>query len=157
MEAAWNNDTAARRICMGNGDPVQTTIAGGQMRGPIVTDTPWMSMLHSWNSGLGYMGDCEAPWNMRQYVTADACFILDIPEISAQNMVKMYPNPAKSHSEISFESSEEITSIVAFDLLGRIHESTTSSILTLTKSGEYILGITFDSGKKTALRLIVKD
>ena len=27
MEAAWNGDTAARRICMGNGDPTQTTIA----------------------------------------------------------------------------------------------------------------------------------
>ena len=105
MEAAWNNDKTARRICMGNGDTLQTTIAGGQMRGPIVTDTPWMSMLHSWNSGLGFMGDCEAPWNMRQYVTADACFILDIPEVSAQTEVKMYPNPAQTNRQITFESS----------------------------------------------------
>ena len=157
MEAAWNNDKTARRICMGNGDTLQTTIAGGQMRGPIVTDTPWMSMLHSWNSGLGFMGDCEAPWNMRQYVTADACFILDIPEVSAQTEVKMYPNPAQTNRQITFESSERIISIVVFDLLGRIQQSTTDSSLTLGYSGNYVLGITFDSGRKTALRLTVID
>jgi hypothetical protein len=94
---------------------------------------------------------------MRQYVTADACFILDIPEVSAQTEVKMYPNPAQTNRQITFESSERIISIVVFDLLGIIQQSTTDSSLTLGHSGNYVLGITFDSGRKTALRLTVID
>jgi hypothetical protein len=155
METAWNGDTAARRICMGNGDPVQTTIAGGAMRGPIVTDQPWMTMIASWNSGLGYMNPCEVSWNMRQYVTADACFTMDVPEISELHHLKVYPNPAKIGQQITLESSSAIASLDVFNELGRMVLQTTKNTFTLDYPGWFVLGITYEDGSTQATKLYI--
>ena len=152
MAAAWDNDPMARRICMGNGDTLQTNIAGGQMRGPIVTDQPWMTMLASWNSGQGYMNDCEAPWNMRQYVTADACFTLAVPEIEELSSITLYPNPAKMGQLITLKTSKPIRSFEVFDALGRTVHSSSGSTFCVEKTGWYMLGLIFDDGTRQAAK-----
>ena len=157
MEAAWNGDTAARRICMGNGDPTQTTIAGGAMRGPIVTDQPWMTMFASWNSGQGYMNSCTVPWNMRQYVTADACFNLSVPEIEEHPRLKIYPNPAVSNRPITLESTIEISHIKVIDDLGRTVAEFDDHVIELAQSGQYYLGITFSNGERTAAKILITE
>ena len=152
MAAAWDNDPVARRICMGNGDTLQTTIAGGQMRGPIVTDQPWMTMLASWNSGQGYMNDCEAPWNMRQYVTADACFTLAVPEIAEVSSIALYPNPAKMGQRITLKTDKPIRSFEVFDALGRTVRSSSGSTFSIEKTGWYMLGLIFEDGTRQAAK-----
>jgi hypothetical protein len=155
MEAAWNNDPVARRICMGNGDTLQTKIAGGAMRGPIVTDQPWMTMIASWNSGQGYMNPCTVPWNMRQYVTADACFNLSVPEATDHPQLKVYPNPALIFRTITIESDLEIEHILVVNEAGQQIAEFHSNAFELTKSGSFYLGITFVNGRRTAVKLNV--
>ena len=157
MEAAWNNDPVARRICMGNGDTLQTKIAGGAMRGPIVTDQPWMTMIASWNSGQGYMNPCTVPWNMRQYVTADACFNLSVPEANDHPQLKVYPNPARIFSTITIESDLEIEHVLVVNEIGQRIAEFHSNAFELTKSGSFYLGITFVNGRRTAVKLNVSE
>jgi hypothetical protein len=157
MEAAWNNDPVARRICMGNGDTLQTKIAGGAMRGPIVTDQPWMTMIASWNSGQGYMNPCTVPWNMRQYVTADACFNLSVPEATDHPQLKVYPNPALIFSTITIESDLEIEHILVVNEIGQRIAEFKSNSLQMDKSGTFYLGITFVNGQRTAVKLNVSE
>ena len=157
MEAAWNNDPMARRICMGNGDTLQTKIAGGAMRGPIVTDQPWMTMIASWNSGQGYMNPCTVPWNMRQYVTADACFNLSVPEADNHPQLKIYPNPARTFNRIIVESDLEIEHVLVVNEIGQRIAEFKSNSFEIDKSGTFYLGITFVNGRRTALKLNVSE
>ena len=155
METAWGADPIARRICLGDNDSIQMNWANGQLRSPIVSDTPWMTMFHSWNNGNGYSSPCTVQWNMRQYVTADACFTLDIPEITKQSSIKLYPNPVVHNEEIILESEKEIESIEVFNLLGRKVLTSKSSIFKVTLPGTYVLGMQFSDGTTKALRFIV--
>lgn len=148
-------DPIARRICLGDNDSIQMNWANGQLRSPIVSDTPWMTMFHSWNNGNGYSSPCTVQWNMRQYVTADACFTLDIPEITKQSSIKLYPNPVVHNEEIILESEKEIESIEVFNLLGRKVLTSKSSIFKVTLPGTYVLGMQFSDGTTKALRFIV--
>ena len=154
METAWNNNPIARRICMGNGDTLQTKIAGGAMRGPIVTDQPWMTMIASWNSGQGYMNPCTVPWNMRQYVTADACFNLSVPEIVEHSQLKIFPNPARVFDDIQLISDHEISKVIVVDQLGRVIIETKTKF-SIRRKGIYFLGITFSNGSTTAAKIRV--
>ncbi len=155
METAWNNDTAARRICMGNGDPTQTTIDGGAMRGPIVTDQPWMTMIASWNSGQGYMNPCEVSWNMRQYVTADACFTMDVPEVETLPHLQLFPNPATVGQTITLNSTKKIATIEIFNEVGRTIDKITTTHFSFPTTGWYVLGITYEDGTVQATKLFI--
>lgn len=155
MAAAWNNDPVARRICMGDGDTLQTNIANCQMRGPIVTDQPWMTMLASWNSGQGFMNDCEAPWNMRQYVTADACFTLALPEITEAPNLNMYPNPAAPGQTITLNTNKPVHRFEIYDALGRMVHSSSNHSFTIDKNGWYMLGIQFEDGTRQAAKFLI--
>jgi hypothetical protein len=114
-----------------------------------------MTMIASWNSGMGYMNPCEVSWNMRQYVTADACFTMDVPEISELHHLKVYPNPAKIGQQITLESSRAIASLEVFNELGRMVLQTTKSTFTLDYSGWFVLGITYEDGNKQATKLYI--
>lgn len=155
METAWGTDPVARRICLGNGDSLQTIWAGGQLRSPIVTDTPWMTTFDSWNSGAGYMSPCEVTWNMRQYVTANACFTLDIPEIEEQNQIKLFPNPSEAGQTLEIKATKEIEHIEVFTYSGESVLFSTKNKVEIYKSGNYIMGVKFNDGTSTALKFIV--
>ena len=156
MGAAWDKDPLARRICMGDGDTLQTQIAGGALRGPIVTDKPWMTMIASWNSGQGYMNPCTVSWNMRQYVTADACFILSVPEADNHPQLKVYPNPARTFSRITIESDLEIEHVLVVNEIGQRIAEFNSNSIRVENAGAYYLGITFVNGQRTAVKLNVR-
>ncbi len=155
METAWGNDPIARRICLGNGDSLQTLWANGQLRSPVVSDHPWMTSFESWNSGAGYMNPCEVSWNMRQYVTANACFTLDIPEIQEQESIKLFPNPCRIGQNIEIQSNKEISAVEVFNLLGRTVLITDKQTFQLDQSGTYVLGIRYEDGTTTALRFTI--
>jgi len=146
METAWNNDPLARRICLGNGDSLQTTYANGQLRGPIVTDTPWMTMFESWNSGGGYMNPCEVTWNMRQYVTANACLTLNLPEVDDYDDFTIYPNPSAVGQKITIDADVEVERILVYNELGRLIMEPKMETFTLDRPGLYVLDIQFETG-----------
>jgi hypothetical protein len=116
-----------------------------------------MTMLASWNSGQGYMNACTVPWNMRQYVTADACFNLSVPEIDQHPRLKIYPNPAVSNRPITLESTIEISHIKVIDDLGRMVAEFDEHVIELPQSGQYFLGITFSNGERTATKLLITE
>ncbi len=95
--AAWNGDAMAKSIAVGDGDSLQTTWAQGQLKGPLVSDTPDHTTFYSWNTGQGYMSDCHVTWNMRQYVNPNACLDLSEPEWDALPKFEaaVYPNPLR--------------------------------------------------------------
>jgi hypothetical protein len=101
------------------------------------------------------MNPCEVSWNMRQYVTANACFTLDIPEIEEQEMIKLFPNPSRIGQNIEIQSSKEISTVEVFNLLGRTILSTDKQTFTIDQSGAYILGILFEDGSTTALKFSI--
>ena len=157
MEAAWTGDPAARQICMGNGDSTQTTIANGAIRGPIVTDSPWMNMFASWNSNQGYMYSCQVSWNMRQYVTADACFTLSLPESEKTPGLKVFPNPAKVRSSINIESDKGIEHIQVISAAGRTLFESTQGPIEIHQSGVYFLLISLRDGTRQSAKVLITD
>jgi hypothetical protein len=114
-----------------------------------------MTSFESWNSGAGYMNPCEVSWNMRQYVTANACFTLDIPEIEEQESIKLFPNPCRIGQNIEIQSNKEISAVEVFNLLGRTVLITDKQTFQLDQSGSYVLGIRYEDGTTTALRFTI--
>ena len=92
---------------------------------------------------------------MRQYVTADACFTLDIPEINAVASVTLFPNPAIRNQVITVESKKDIQSLEIFNLLGRTISISTNNQFIIEKPGTYVMGIRYTDGATQALKFIV--
>jgi hypothetical protein len=111
-----------------------------------------MTMLASWNSGQGYMNDCEAPWNMRQYVTADACFTLSVPEISELSTITLYPNPALAGQLITLKTNRPIRSFEIFNAFGHTIHRSSNRNFSLDKTGWYMLGIIYEDGTHQAAK-----
>ena len=92
---------------------------------------------------------------MRQYVTANACFTLDIPEIEEQESIKLFPNHCRIGQNIEIQSNKEISAVEVFNLLGRTVLITDKQTFQLDQSGSYVLGIRYEDGTTTALRFTI--
>ena len=105
-----------------------------------------MNMFESWNSGAGYMNPCEVTWNMRQYVTADACFTLNLPEVDDYDDFTIYPNPAAVGQKITISADVKVERIRVYNELGRLVMESTIDAFTLDRAGLYVLDIIFETG-----------
>lgn len=89
---------------------------------------------------------------MRQYVTADACFTLAVPEIEELSRITLYPNPAKMGQLITLKTYKPIRSFEVFDSLGRTVHSSSGSTFSVEKTGWYMLGLIFEDGTRQAAK-----
>ena len=89
---------------------------------------------------------------MRQYVTADACFTLAVPEIEELASITLYPNPAKMRQRITLKTNKPIRSFEIFDALGRTVHSSSGSTFYVEKTGWYMLGLIFEDGTRQAAK-----
>ena len=92
---------------------------------------------------------------MRQYVTADACFTLDVPEVETLPHLHLFPNPATVGQTITLNSTKEIATIEIFNEAGRTIDKATSTHFSLPTTGWFVLGITYTDGTKQAAKLFV--
>lgn len=154
---AWEGDTAARRICMGNGEAIQVQMAQGQLKDLLVTDDPKPEMHWVWNNGT-YANPCTVAWNMRQYVTADACFLLSIPEEDTWDYRPMaFPNPASARQWITLNAERaDLKELHVYDTQGReVPFDKAGSSIQLRQEGYYILKCLWSNGHISQHRIVI--
>ena len=83
---------------------------------------------------------------MRQYVTADACFTLNLPEVDDYDDFTVYPNPAAIGQMITISSDVKVERIRVYNELGRLIMESKNDTFTLDRSGLYVLDIQFETG-----------
>jgi len=92
------------------------------------------------------MNPCEVTWNMRQYVTADACFTLNLPEVDDYDDFTIYPNPAAVGQKISINADVKVERIRVYNELGRLIMESKIDAFSLDRPGLYVLDIMFETG-----------
>jgi len=83
---------------------------------------------------------------MRQYVTADACFTLNLPEVDDYDDFTIYPNPAAVGQKITISADAKIERIRIYNELGRLIKESKVDAFTLDRTGLYVLDIQFETG-----------
>jgi hypothetical protein len=83
---------------------------------------------------------------MRQYVTADACFTLNLPEVDDYDDFTIYPNPAAVGQKITISADVKVERIRVYNELGRLIMESKIDEFALDRAGLYVLDIMFETG-----------
>ncbi|MDO7653033.1 MAG: T9SS type A sorting domain-containing protein [Schleiferiaceae bacterium] len=116
-----------------------------------------MNMFASWNSNQGYMYSCQVSWNMRQYVTADACFTLSLPESEQIPGLRIFPNPARIRTSINIETNKGIEHIQVISAAGRTISESNQGPIEIHQPGVYFLMISLKDGTRQSAKVLITD
>lgn len=107
MDYSWNQNTSAKLVCLGNGDPAQVTMPAG-FKPMLQTDQPTVDRPEG-----SFQFPCDTVFNLRQsycYGTAG------VPEKN-KTTLSVVPNPFRSG--FTLEGSAEISVLDITDEFGR--------------------------------------